>query len=545
MVSPFDAHESRAAVVVLVALGWCLVTGGCVGSCTTTPSAPVDDSAPWPQSSPLVQHVPDDAETAVFVRRVADLQPAMQFAAHNLPEGRLRERLSALPLPAPGDLGLADDQSIAAFRHGGRWRLVVEVEDRKTFDAGLQKFATEHELEVVGEEKRVERLARISEASEKPETVAAIRHRRGAAFIRPGPAPSDGGGVLPERRRPNWPSGDARRELVGELAGDGARLLAVGDPSEMVPEAADSAPARQIRARLANQLGPTGVRADLGGDAPTLSLTVRSRATAGEPMVVSSLGKADGEIPSLGGLVEPGVLGVARLSVDPQSTYRLLRSTLPAGKRRQLDAFWTQLGKQLLIDGPDTLLDHFTGHAFVVFYGMGSDELAEGTRPVWRRVLTLQATREIVMLPIESRKKLEQFLDKMTQISRGRLSRESGEHHVQYAWFDNGSLAWALLLGDGHLMVVDSPTSLDKALAYERRGGELGAETREEMGLGPLLEHSGRSGLYLDAGTVGRLLEESSYEGAADWLSPFHRVLMTTEMEGEASSTRIELRFAE
>lgn len=510
-----------------------------------TPSAPVDSSAPWPRSSPLVQHVPDDAETAVFLRRVVDLQPAVQFAVRTLPDGRLREQLSEFPLPAPRDLGLAEDQSIAAFRHGDSWRLIIEVADRNQFDTGLREFAAEHALQVVGEDKQVERLTHESDERGEPETVAAIRHRKGAAFIRPGPAPEKGTSVLPERRRPNWPSGDARRELVGELAGDEARLLAVGNPSKLVPEAADSGPARQVRARLANQLGPTGVRVDLEGDSSTLSLTIRSRSTAGEPMVVSSLGKADGEIPPLGGLVEPGVLGVARLSVDPQSTYRLLRSTLPAGERRQLDAFWTQLRKQLLIDGPDTLLDHFTGHAFVVFYGMGSDALAEGRRPVWRRVLTLGATREIVMLPIESRAKLEQFFDKITQISRGRLSRESGEHHVQYAWFDGGSLAWALLLGDRHLMVVDSPTSLDKALAYERRGGELGDETREEMGLGPLLERSGRSGMYLDAGTVGRLLEENSYTGAADWLSPFQRVLLTTEMDGKASRTQVELRFAE
>jgi hypothetical protein len=530
---------------VIVVVGWCLVAGGCVGSCAATPSAPVDSSAPWPRSSPLVQHVPHDAETAVFVRRLADLQPAVAFAGRTLPEGGLRERLADLPLPAPGDLGLADEQSMAAFRHDEHWRLVVEVDDREQFDAGLRKFTAEHAFEVVGEDKRVERITRASDGGDKPATVAAIRHRNGAAFIRPGPAPTDDGAVLPKRRRPNWPSGDARRELVGELAGDEARFLAVGTPSELVPEAADSGPARQIRERLANQLGPTGLRAGVDGDTSTLSVTIRSRSTAGEPMVVSSLGQADGKIPPLGGLVEPGVLGMARLSVDPQSTYRLLRSTLPAGKRRQLDAFWRQLRKQLLIDGPDKLLDHFTGHAFVVFYGMGSATLGEDGGPIWRRILTLQTTREIVMLPIESREKLEQFLDKMTQISRGRLSRESGEHHVQYAWFDDGSLAWALLLGDGHLMVVDSPTSLDKALAYERRGGTLGDETRQQMGLRPLLENNGRSGLYLDAGTVGRLLRENSYKRAADWLSPFRRILLTTEMDGDASSTQVELRFAE
>ncbi|MFB6372645.1 MAG: hypothetical protein ABEN55_05945, partial [Bradymonadaceae bacterium] len=287
----------------------------------------------------------------------------------------------------------------------------------------------------------------------------------------------------------------------------------------------------------------TGIRARLTSDQSDLSIDLRSRSTTGEPVVVSDLGTPSGTFPGLGGLVEPGVLGVVRVSVDPQSVYRLLVSTLPADRRARLKAFWKQLEQKLLIDGPESILENFTGHAVAVFYGLGDDILAGGRGASLRRFFRLQSTREVVVLPITSRTDLERLLDKATQVSRGRLSRQQGKHTVQYAWFRDGTLEWALVLSDEHLVFVDSATSFDKALQFEHRGGALTARQRKSMRIGPLLETRDRSGFFLDAATVGNLLAENGRERAAAWLEPVRSILLTTEMDDEASVTRIDLRL--
>ncbi len=542
---------SRAGPLVAAAACLSLALAGCPGECDRR-TEPADRlSGPWPHSSPLRAKIPAEADTVLFVRRLGDLGHVDEFVADELP-GQLVERFWPEAWRASGlagltklvevsRLGLHPGQPAVVFRDGGAWGLVTAIPDRRSFEAGLRKILDETPVGAADGDNRIERLTypRAGDDEAEPRTIARLRHRDETLFARFGSAEdlqaqedlADGDGDL-------WPADRAHGQLLDGLASDDARLVALGNPSEMVPTTTASQQARRIRDRLAGQLGPTGVSASFDAEPATLSFDLRARPTPEQPVVVSTLGTPDDQVPALGGLIEPGVLGVARFSVDPESTYRLFRSTLPARHRRQLDAFWQQLRDKLLIDGPDALLDHFTGHAFVVVDALGSD--SETPPADWRQVLKLQATREVVVLPIASRERLERALDKATQVTRGRLSRQTGDDNVQYAWFEGGTLAWAMILSDEHLMFVDSPSSLDRALAFDRNDEAVSDEIRAEMQIGPLLETTGRSGAYLDAALVDRQLSERGHERAAAWLTPFESILLTTEMDGEASHTRLE-----
>ena len=198
---------------------------------------------------------------------------------------------------------------------------------------------------------------------------------------------------------------------------------------------------------------------------------------------------------------------------------------------------------KLLLEGPEKILENFNGHVVLVFYGLDGESLSADQGMSLRRVLELRATSEAILLPIKSRKKAERLLDKMTQITQGRLSRQRGEHTVQYAWFDEGELEWAFILSDEHIIFVDSATAFGQAMQFERRGRPLGSEEIDKLGIGPLLERRGRSGIYLDTGTLANLLSENGRDTAASWLLPFQSVLLTTEMDGETSKTRLRFRF--
>lgn len=533
------------AVTTLV----CAATG-CLGRCDGETSSD-RNSGPWPRASTAIEHVPAEAESAFFLRHLRSLENLARFGADHLPDGAVTEGLPAglpfspetLPETFPFDeVGLAPERTAAAYRHDGHWTLVAPVADRTRFQKALPGLLEGTPFGIADDSETSERTLRYQSTP-----VASLRLLDEHLVVHPitdrGDEPGGSSDASPPPLGPEetWPADAAKRSLLEDLASDRARMVGVAEPSRWFPEADGSTAGDIAFERLAHQLGPTGVRATYDRDEPRLSFDVRSRSAAGEPVVVSKLGSASKKLPGLGGLVEPGVLGVVRFSVDPQSVYDLLVSTLPARRRARLETFWRQFQKKLVVSGPEEILENFAGHAVVVFYGIDDAVLSGDRRPSLRRFMTLQTTREVIAFPITSRTTLERLLDKATQISRGRLSRQQGKHTVQYAWFRDGALQWALILSDEHLLFVDSATSFDKALQFEHRGRELTAEQRESMGIGPLLETRDRSGFFLDAATVGNLLAENDRKRAAAWLAPFQSVLLTTDMDGDVGTARIEL----
>lgn len=545
-------------VFVLSATGF-----ACETPCTKLDDSTAESAAPeWPLGSDLRNHLPHQAGAVAFVRRLDNLRSAWDFAARefsdNMPVPAAVFGGFAPPSPlfeafADGRLGLDAEAEAALFLRDGHLGLITRLEEPKTLDDSVQSIAETNALPL----ERSDSGAVVQVAGDG-DTALQYRHRNGWLFVRTADrtvprtgAENEGleerfSTFFAETDQP-WPKHKSRADLLEEVASERAHVAALLAPGPWLAELGTDDHARAIMTRLAHQVGPTAVAVESDSSEQTVEFEVRSRADPDEPVVVEKIGNAEGELPPLGGLVEPGVLGVLHLSVDPNAVYRVLRSTLPAPRREELDAFWRQTRQKLNIHGPEAILENLTGHAVVVFYGLelGEGRLEGSTGEILRDVFELQATREVVLLPIRSRKRLERLLDKLTQVTRGRLSRQKSGHSVEYAWFDDGTLEWALILQDEHLLFVDSATSNAKASQYERQGRPLSASELKEMRLSELFSDPKRSGLFLDTGALANLLHENGFERQAKWLGPFESLEITTGMEGETSHSRLVLKLRE
>lgn len=536
------------------------------GFACETPCTKLDDpeaestTSEWPLDSDLRHHVPHQTGAVAFVRRLDTLRSVWDFAAHEFPDNVPVSAavFSKLALPSPvleafidGQLGLDADAEAALFLREGHLGLITTLEEPKALDDSLQSIAETNALTL----ERSDSGATVQIAGDG-ETALQYRHRNGRLFVRTAdrtvPRTATGNEGLEQRFSTFFagtdqpgPKHKSSVELLEEVASDRTHVAALLEPGPWLTELGTDDHARAIMTRLAHQVGPTAIAVESDSSEQTVEFEIRSRADPDEPVVVEKMGHAEGELPPLGGLVEPGVLGVLHLSVDPNAVYRVLRSTLPAPRREELDAFWRQTRQKLNIHGPEAILENLTGHAVVVFYGL---ELEEGrfegsSSEILRDVFELRTTREVVLLPIRSRKRLERLLDKLTQVTRGRLSRQKSGHSVEYAWFDDGTLEWALILQDEHLLFVDSATSNAKASQYERRGRPLSESELEEMRLSELFTNPERSGLFLDTGALANLLHENNFERAARWLRPLESLELTTGMEKEISVSRLVLKL--
>lgn len=552
----------RAACSVAVSIAVAFLWAGC-SECSLTGTSDDDSShsEPWPLETPIAADVPESARGVAFVRRLRDLRRSIGFALEHLPEDDGDSARSALAelheLVRPDALGLSSSADVAVFVRAEHIGFVVPLDSPSTFRKEIERVGDRPDVEIRRLDGGDVRQASFDDAS----SVVQFTVRNGRVLVRTAPArPASGpsGPVdktsafqsffaerTPARDRERWPREAPKRKLFETVVSNGDPPRAAGfvEPGAWVDELETEGQAAVIQERFANQLGPTAFRVEFDDAENRLQVDIRNREDPEEPSVISRMGKASDERPPLGGLVQPGVLGVLRLSVDPKKVYRTLVSSLPAEGREQLDVFWRHVRNQLLIDAPDAVLGNLTGHAAAVFYGLKGDQLEGPPTQVLRRVFELRATREVVLLPIKSYEKAERLLDKLTQITRGRLSRQRDEHTVQYIWLEDGSLEWALILGEEYVLFVDSATSLQKATQYERRGRRLTETQISDMGIGPLLEKQQRSGLYLDTGTLAELLRENGRERIAELLVPFRSVVLTSEMDEDASRTQLLLRM--
>jgi len=289
----------------------------------------------------------------------------------------------------------------------------------------------------------------------------------------------------------------------------------------------DPSQASVIYRRIRNQLGPVGIglRFDPVGRRVRAKLAMSSDPR--EPTFVQDLQGASGEVPPVGGLIDPGVLGAARISVEPRKFYTLMRSLLPAQLRSELDEVIAEFDSELAIDVVEDVLTNLNGHVIAVFYGFEPDILTGENPTLLADIFRLRATREALLVPIKSRERMEDVLNAATQLSKGKLNRQDTGSSIQYVWVDEG-LQWAIILAKDHIILVDSTAAFDHAVAYERNARPLG-EVMRKKGLDTLFSGRDKSGLYLDAQSLSNLMFESKNNDLAAWLRPFSTILLTAE----------------
>jgi hypothetical protein len=548
------------SVLAVGCLGVAIVAAGCFDGCGSEA-----ESKAWYHTAPAMERLPARADSVVAVRTLRHLAHAARFVqkrvrSENVTQASPLHRLGhafpwttsaeASAVEQLGRAGLDLDAPATVFDIDGSPGVGVRLTGTSALRGRLEALEqAERGPNPTGDYPLRWRLT-LGEADQPALALDVYVFRRSAvaiwsteaveptpAWLKPGAASSGA---------EKWVDGEDTLELMAQADGPQVHAVGVWQPSRWIKRLTESARghAAALYDRIARQSGPVGFGVGWQPESRTLNLRMKGTTNPGEPSPLEDLGQPSGELPALGGLIEPGVLGVMRLSVDPQKTYQLLRSAMPAEQRRQLDAFWTQLEGQVQMSGPDELLKLWSGHAVIVGFGVDPEALKTSGVELARRILSLGATREVILLPIRHRDRLERTLDIFTQLSQGQLSRQKVRDTVQYAWFEEGVLRWAMILADDHAILVDSATALDRAKAYERRGRPLGEEATS-MGIEPLLSGQTTSGLYLDAATLSNLLTANGLDKGAAWLVPFQSFTLTTDVTGDEPSTELRIEVDE
>lgn len=522
------------------------------------------------------------------MRDLAAATEAFQFMDERLPLSGIAEFRQAWKLTAGFDpfepnslieVGVDPMAPAVIFYDRGYWVFALEVDDaEKTrrvikeigISGGGNSSEDSAEDEIVGKKAADDArfavklvggdtmsLRKGSGAGEQVSWVGVDKKRLLAALrVEKLPVNADDTGLaktwLSTSKRPRFVDDGANQKLLRDLTPQGA-VVGVVRPAAWMADIKAHGHANTLLKRLLSQIGPVGVAANSMSLEQGVRLRLIAPGNPRAPAMITSLGQAEGPLVAPDGLIEPGVLAAARLSAEPRKLYELFVSLLPAEQRDEIAAFWQDLDRELSINALRDVLDNLEGHAVLVAYGLDPDALRPDTdsagRPWFLRAMKLETTREAVLLPIKEREPLELVLDALTTVSKGKLSRQVAGLTIQYAWLVDGELKWAVILGDEHLIFVDSAVAFEHARAYERGARPMGAEF-EKIGISRLFSAETTAGLYLDTASLGGILSEKNSEGRLDesvaWLNALSSVVITTQEKGAASDsiTDIYLKIA-
>jgi hypothetical protein len=545
-----------------------LLTGACEQLSCNDDSDRVgpQNAARWVEKTRAAQFVPKTARTVAFSRDLPTMTEALRFGSTRLPRPSLTPVTEAWA-SATG-IDLLDDQALeslgldvarpaAVFYDRGFWTFAAGVKAPETLEKTLEKAAQASGVEAregdFGSMNLVE-LSLTKPPAEHGHTVFVAYNDESllvSVRVEQSPLHADASTLpeawLPESVKSRFIDDADHRKLLREMTTVG-EIIAVVRPSAWLAgnDAAENVQSKQagvLLARILDQVGPIGIAASSVSLEKSVRVRVFTPGNPRAPAMITSLGEADGDIPTLGGIIAPGVLGVFRLSVSPRQLYDLIMSAVPAKRRQEIAQFWDELDSELRINAQRDVLDNLRGHAIVVAYGLDRESLEASDTPWYLDVAKLDATREAVLLPIKEREPLEQVLNALTMVSKGKLTRQAVGHTIQYAWLDDGRLKWAVILSDENLIYVDSSVAFEHAVEYERGASPLG-EQAEEAGITRVFDKKAAAGVYLDTASLKTMLAEADQDDAMGWIAPFRTAIVTTWEEGGMGVTDVELEIS-
>ena len=246
----------------------------------------------------------------------------------------------------------------------------------------------------------------------------------------------------------------------------------------------------------------------------------------GEPIFVGGLGAARVDLPAMDGLTDAGMLGIVRLSADPTQVFDLLRSTLAAPQRAEVDELLVELETRFALDVKSQVLGTLSGHALIFAYGMPGEPAPKITE-----LLSLRATSEVIVLPVTDREPMRRALDAWTQLSGGQLQVQStGPTETEWAWFVDGEVEWTALLGASALVIADGSGPLTRAQQWMRAEEPAALPAvLETRGVDALLKERDRSGLYIDLTQIRDAIPD---------LPAFESLTITVEPDGDRELIR-------
>ena len=266
-----------------------------------------------------------------------------------------------------------------------------------------------------------------------------------------------------------WRASPQRRELHDQLTARGELALVFGTAQLSELMAASNPSAERARQALLFEVDLIGIglrRSQASALRLEGELLMRSGQRAALPLSELKPSRAALDEP-LGALLGDASLGALHLAISPESVLRIWRGALSSEQLAAFDAFTAHLDEELLLELEEAVLPSFLGHLIVVFHELEPPrhEGGEAGRGAGRSGL-LEATRETLYLPYTDRAPTERLLDALTQLGRGALRRQREGDVLQYVWVDREELRGAVLLGERGMMIVDSATSTEHAMAH-------------------------------------------------------------------------------
>ena len=553
MPSPRRARWRQPLAVLSVVAS---LQGGCPSTCARTPRPQRSPSPARPVSGPLheaqLQWVPAQATAAVFFTRLSDLTQTLQgLGAHTPPSspiGAWAEGWShhlALDPRQPEAWtrrGFRLDRPASVFQHEGRWAMVLDVRED---DAALRAWV-----------RNLKPTAPIPRANPSAWTVSVgepgarlVLARRGEHVLMSGDSalfPGNPATTIQDLQpwlqldaSTRWDARPDHRELRRQLAPLGPVFGVVQPRAWLDDLRTGTMDARRVRDRMVAQSGRVGWVARHDADASRLRLRVLTLEDLGEPTTLPSISAPRTPLDDVGGLVREDALGVIRISAHVEDLEQLIMANLTTAQRDAWAQWLVKLKRDVALDIKEAVLQNLRGHVVLVAYGLDLQRAMAAdaeTREPWM----LRATQEAVYLPIRDRIKLEYVLDAVTQLTHQRLVRQRVNETVQYAWFTDGALEWALLLTDEAVIYVDGPLAFERAASF-LRAKRRGTPQEAVPDAARLLEHPSASGVYLNAAQLRAQLERGGMGAMTAWIKDVQGVLLISREQGRGSNTEIEL----
>jgi hypothetical protein len=220
-----------------------------------------------------------------------------------------------------------------------------------------------------------------------------------------------------------------------------------------------------MRDLLASRAGLVGFGARPQG-ADAISITLLHREDSREPAALDALGQAAEPLSPPSAILDAQTPVAVHMAFDPSALWALWRSTMPPEERKQVDDLVESLREDFMLDLERALIHNIQGHVLITLCGLQPGTLELGPLELVRQLVTLQATQELIVIPLHDGRKLTQAFDIFTTLSRGALRRQTSGKQVQYALFDEGALSWVFMVRQDDLLIADSASAFALARAY-------------------------------------------------------------------------------
>ncbi len=282
----------------------------------------------------------------------------------------------------------------------------------------------------------------------------------------------------------------------------------------------DSKRGKELLARAQNQVAHIDFELRNAVDGRHVELVLHPNPA--EPRFVETLGKPVRPLPTPGALVGTGVHGALRLSVDPEKLAAFGATLLTPAQRSAVEEARATAKTELRVDPWDEGVAALTGNVVIALY-----DVAE--KPTLPALLAGDAASEVVWVGLREEHGIARFLDKLTQLSAGRLlqANRSEEGPREWVWTSpEGEALWHVSVGPDYLVATDGAKGLEHVREWMKAGPAAAAAPAID-----LFEGDDASGVFLGQPLVDAFVPDGPWKARNGLVAKTYRRENTAVIE--------------